>query len=127
MSDGVSLTYIGPFQEVEVDPLDGSSHFVAREESKEFPADIADNLLEEPTNWRPEKLKVSEAAAELAESSRFDINVNRLTDGKGSVTVKHVESAIAEAEKAEAEAAEPEVDDAGEEPDPPDDTQDEEE
>ena len=51
MSGQVKLRYIGPFEEVEVAAHDESIHIVSNGETKEFPAEVAKSLLEQPDNW----------------------------------------------------------------------------
>lgn len=61
MSDQVKLRYVGPFQEVEVAAHDGSIHIVTQGEVKEFPAEVAKSLLEQPDNWEPERKPTKKA------------------------------------------------------------------
>lgn len=54
MADTVAVTYIGPFDEVWV-PVGQLELTCARGASIEVPADVAEGLLGQTSNWEPAK------------------------------------------------------------------------
>lgn len=96
MSEKVKLRYVGPHLEVELSGPDGSWHVVAHGDEKEFPAEVAESLLEQAENWRLAEQKVSPAAAKLAEDEGVNVNDAVGSGADGAVTVDDVRELIAE-------------------------------
>ena len=50
-----ALTYVGPYDAVNVPLPDGETITLKRFASADFPPDVAAGLLEQPSNWQPTK------------------------------------------------------------------------
>jgi len=98
MSEKVKLRYVGPHREVELRAPDGSWHVAVRNGEKEFPVEIAEQLLEQADNWRLAEQNVTSAAAKLAEENEIDLTDAVGSGADGAVTVDDVRELIADAD-----------------------------
>ena len=61
------VVYVGPHWAVELTAPDGSDHLVERGETLETTPEHAEALLEQPSNWQPDKPAKRSAKAEKEE------------------------------------------------------------